>query len=231
MKRPLQLPIWTFPIALLVVAVASYGLLIRWLGFYWDDWAFAWISHTFGPAGLVRYFSTNRPVWGLIYELSMPILGPNPLAWQVFGIGWRWLSAVAMWWAFSTLWPARRVQLAWIALLFLVYPGFGQQSIAITFGHFFFVLTIYFLSLGAMLWSIRRPAWRIPLTAAALLGAAFNLFAMEYFFGLELLRGVFIWVALGETILPNRQRLIATLRIGRPTWFWQGSTSSGGYSS
>jgi hypothetical protein len=207
---------WTVPVALGLVTIASFGVLARWLGYYWDDWAFAWISHTFGPAGLARYFSTNRPVWGLIYRLTTPILGQNPLSWQLFAIFFRWLSAVALWWALASLWPQRKGQVVWIALLYLVYPGFGQQSIAITYGHFFVVLSVFFFSIGGMLWSIRRPEKYGLFTALSLLGAAVNLFSLEYFFGLDLLRGVFVWILLGEMAYKGRARLLRTLRYWSP---------------
>ncbi len=214
--KRLHFPSWTIPLALLAVTVASYGLMINQLGFYWDDWPFAWITHTFGNAGLTRYFATNRPVWGLFYKLTTPFLGQNPLVWQIFGLTWRWLSAVALWWALGKLWPARKAQMAWVALLFVVYPGFGQQFIALTYGHFFLILTLFFLSLGLMLWALRSKARYWPLTGFSLLTSAANLFAMEYFFGLDLLRPLLIWLALGEQELAPRRRLAETARRWAP---------------
>jgi hypothetical protein len=214
--RSIHLKSWTVPLALLAVAVAAYGLLAHSLGFYWDDWGFAWITRTFGNPGLTRYFSTNRPFWGLLYKLTTPLLGQNPLIWQGFAIFWRWLSAVALWWALCQAWPKRSIQAAWVALLFLVYPGFGEQSIAITFGHMFLVLTIFFFSLGLMVLALRRPKHYWLFTILALLGSVVNLFTLEYFFALDLLRPILIWVALGESTSLWRERARKTLRTWLP---------------
>ena len=85
------------PFLLLVIAILAYGLLIPTLGFFWDDFPLSWIYDTYGVDGLERYFSTNRPYWGLLFRLTMPLLGDSPLAWQLFGLFWRWMSAVLLW--------------------------------------------------------------------------------------------------------------------------------------
>jgi len=212
----LQLPPWSVALVLLGVAILAYGLLANTLSFYWDDWAFAWITRTFGNPGLTRYFSTNRPFWGLIYKVTTPVLGQNPLLWQIFALFWRWMSAVALWWALRQLWPARPQQAAWTALLFLVYPGFGEQSIAITFGHMFLVMTIFLASLGATIAAIRRPERARTLTGLALAGSMINLFTLEYFFGLEFIRPLLIWLALDGRGLSIGRRALRTLRIWLP---------------
>lgn len=211
--RKLRVPEWSVPLALLVSAILAYGLLANRLGYYWDDWGFAWISRTFGPSGLERYFSTNRPVWGRIYALTTPILGANPFVWHIFALIWRWLSAVAIWLLLRMIWPDKKAASTWAAFFALLYPGFGQQSIGLMYSHFFIVMTALFVSLGLMVWSIRsfqekeKPAWQAYLaSAAALLLGALNLFSMEYFFGLDLLRPLLIWIVLGGSIPRLRQR-------------------------
>ena len=92
-----RLPAGIHPLLLLAVAVLAYGLVIPWLGFYWDDYPMAWIADQFGPEGMARYFSTNRPFWGLLYEITTPVIGAQPLAWQLFALFWRWASAAAFW--------------------------------------------------------------------------------------------------------------------------------------
>ena len=52
------------PGLLLLIAIAAYGLSIRRMGLFWDDWWFLWIAKSAGPEGLARYFSTNRPFYG-----------------------------------------------------------------------------------------------------------------------------------------------------------------------
>jgi len=61
-------------IILLVVAILSYGLLIPQMGFYWDDLPMSWIRYQLGPEALTQYFSTNRPVWGVLYQATTRII-------------------------------------------------------------------------------------------------------------------------------------------------------------
>jgi hypothetical protein len=74
---------------LLVVAVLAYGLLIPQLGFYWDDLPMSWIRYELGPEAMTRYFSTNRPVWGLLYQITTRLLPQVPAYWQIFALLWR----------------------------------------------------------------------------------------------------------------------------------------------
>lgn len=205
------LPNWAVPLLLLGLCILSYGLLLPWLGVYWDDWAFSWISQHLGAAGLSRYFATNRPFWGLIYQWTTAWIGPEPWQWQLFGLAARWLCAVSLWWLLRLLWPRQPQAAAWVSILFVVYPGFDQQPIAITYGHFFIVLTAFFLSLSLMLLALRRPRRFALFTALALLASAVNLLAMEYFYLLDLLRPLLIGLVLAQTITPRRERLRLTL--------------------
>ena len=108
------------------------------------------------------------------------------LAWQVFGILTRWLSGLALGWAFSLLWPKRKSEITWIVAMFLVYPGFLQQYVPMTYSHMFIVQAMFFVSLGLMLLAIRRNprvhnlrrSGSLPLT---ILVAVLSWFSLEYF--------------------------------------------------
>jgi len=210
------LPLWTVPLALLSVCVLAYGLMIPWLGFYWDDWAFIWISQRLGSDGLQRYFATNRPVWGLIFQATTALLGSVPWHWQVFGIFWRWVSAVAFWAVMRLTWPRQQKTAAAAALILTVYPAFNQQPIAITYGHFFIVFCAFLFSLAAMLAVARGVRWPLIWTGLGALFSLLNLVCMEYFFLLDLLRPMLLWLALAEVIPAWRGRLRAVWRAWVP---------------
>ena len=200
-------------IALLIATLLVYGFFIPFLGFYWDDLMLQWISHTMGTSGLANYFSTNRPVWGLFYQLSTSLLGDQPWQWQVFAIFWRWLAAYGFFSLLMQLWKNKTPALL-AAMIFLTYPGFGQQYIATVYGHFFLVLSAFFFSLTFSLMAVqaqgRKRAWLLH--AVALLLSAVNLFSMEYFFMLELLRPVLIWVVMRENGVSVRNQLVKVLQ-------------------
>ncbi len=199
------------PVFLLALCVVAYAPLITRLGFYWDDFPISWIAATMGGDGLERYFSTNRPVWGLIYRATTPLLGSAPLTWQIFGLLMRWVTGLGLWLLLRQVWKKHEPFAAWAAALFVLYPGFSQQFIAFMYSHFYIVLSSLLFSLVLMAHSLRSSRWYWPLTVASGLLSLLNLLAMEYFFLLDLLRPALIWILLSESIPDRRERFKRTL--------------------
>jgi hypothetical protein len=195
------------PILLLVIAILAYGLLILQMGFYWDDLPISWIRYQLGPEALTRYFSLNRPVWGMLYQLTTGIIPQVPAHWQVLALLWRWLGAVVVWGIVRQLWKDKPHFALGVALLFLVYPGFNQQWASFLYSHFFIVLFFFLFSLLGMLRAIAQPKRYRAWTFMGMLSSALNLWMMEYFFTLELMRIGVIWTALREESMPVRERM------------------------
>jgi hypothetical protein len=197
-------------IILLVVAALAYGLLIPQLGFYWDDLPMSWVRYQLGPQAMAQYFSTNRPVWGLLYQVTTRLLPHVPIYWQIFALFWRWLGGVVLWAIIRKLWPERSHLALGVSLFFLLYPGFNQQWGSYLYSHFFIVIFFYLSSLYLML----RGGWRN--TIPALLLSALNLWMMEYFFVLELARPFVIWISLHDESISPRQRFRRTFNLWAP---------------
>jgi hypothetical protein len=208
--KKLQFHEWTLPFAVLVISLLSFGLLIPWLGFYWDDWPAVWFLHLFGPSGFANVFAVDRPLLGRLFMLISPIFGVSAFQWQLFGIITRLLCALIFWWVLRGLWPTARSEIIYTVLLFLIYPGFKQQYISVTYSYTWVTMSVLLLSFGTMLWAIRKPRWFWLLYISSWICAALTLFTDEYFFGLEILRVVLIWVVLTETIPSIRNRLLRT---------------------
>jgi hypothetical protein len=201
------------PLLLLLLSVLSYALLIPWLGFYWDDWAGIWVSHSLGAAGLREYASLSRPFEGWIFAWTRSLLGETPVHWHIFAVVIRWLSAVAVWWSLRGLWPEKPREVASIAFLFAVYPGFAVQPSAWIHSQGYFIpLVLFTFSLGAMIWAARTPRLYWPLTILALLTSTISMMLTEHFVGLELLRPLLLWFVLSEQIervgKPLRRTLV-----------------------
>jgi hypothetical protein len=183
-----QLPSWTGPLAILLAGIGAYGLFITRAGFYWDEWPFLWFDHAYGPDGVVKYFNTLRPFLGYFYAATIPVLGTNSVAWQVFGIFTRCLAGLSLWWLLKSIWPERKKSTLAAAILFMVFPSFSQQYIAIMWSHLFVLLAIFFCSLTWLVLSLRQPERRLLYLVLSLATGAISLFTSEYWFGLELLR-------------------------------------------
>ena len=207
------------PVALFALIVLAYGTRIADLGFYWDDWPNVWFFAVRGNAGIIDAFAQDRPFLSAIYILCMNLLGQSPLAWQVFGLFARWLCAVGFGWAFLALWPRQRFQVFAATALFALYPGFTQQWISVIYGQAFLLYAALFFSLGLTWRQARIPAvgrgQALGWAFAAWVFSGFHIFSTEYFFGLELLRPLGLWLILSsvQDRLPLRQRLLRVLRL------------------
>ncbi len=186
------------PLSLLIVALLAYAPLFSQLGYYWDEFPWTWTYFQLGPRAMVQLFSTSRPFWGLIYQVSMPLVGPYPWRWQLLAVFLRWLTALLLWAILRQVWPKHPRPALWASLFFLVFPGFGEQFIAFMYTHFFLILSCFLFSLYLSLLAIRRPERYLLYTSAAILLAAVNLLTMEYFYFLEFFRLALFWVLLDD---------------------------------
>ena len=201
--RRISFPLWTIPAALLVIVAAAYGFFAAQGGIHWDDWAFMWVPAFLGKPGLAQYFASSRPLWGDFYILNTSWIGTNIFGWQIFALVWRWLAAVALWWALHLTWPKKSRAVFFITLFIVLYPGFMEHSIVITYGHFSLIFTFFFLSIALMLFGERHPRYFWPAMIGGVLCSAINLFTLEYYFGIELLRPLLLWIVISE-ITPDR---------------------------
>lgn len=189
------------PLLLLIVTVLSYGILAPFIGLYMDDWYILWFKHVFGILEYPRYFALDRPLMGYFYVAASYLLGgsESPLVWQIFTIFLRWLTTYALWGMANTLWPDAKRQNTWVALLAAVFPGFTQQWFAIIYSFFFACLAGFFFSITLMVRALqnRKKFWLYYLFSLLLM--AYCVLASEFYFGLELVRGVVIWLVLSRS--------------------------------
>ncbi|MGE5462508.1 MAG: hypothetical protein ACM3PS_04080, partial [Syntrophothermus sp.] len=120
----MRFPEKTFPLALLVICALAFGVFLPWLGFYWDDWPVILMSKFFGVNAFAEFYKYDRPISAWTYILTAPLLGLTPLAWQIFALVLRWLTGLFYWLTLRLLWPHRKRETAWVAVLFLIYPVF-----------------------------------------------------------------------------------------------------------
>jgi hypothetical protein len=185
------------PIFLLALALLTYALFFWERGFYWDEAPWTWIYFRLGPPALTQTFSTSRPFWGLLYQVLLPMFGPHPWVWQILMVLLRWLSAVLVWAIFRLVWPKDARPALWTSALFLVYPGLGQNFIALMYTHFYIILNAFLLSLYLSMLAVQKKS--VPLTLLALGLAVINLMTMEYFYFLEFFRIALFWLVIEGT--------------------------------
>ena len=203
------------PLLLIALALLAFGILIPWLGFYQDDWHHIYYFSQEGIDGLARFlFFDSRPFAIAVYAPLFSILGTHPLGWHLFGLLMRILLALTFLQVANLLWPQTRRENTIIAALFMLYPAFLLQPMAVMFALHWAMYLFYLLSVWLMLLALRSDKYFLPLTAASLLLSAFQLLMLEYFIGLELLRPVLIFLALRADL--GRKRWLSTLKAWIP---------------
>ena len=207
----------TIPPALFLLTLLTYGLMLPWTGFYWDDWPFAWIQKFLGPAEFIPAFEPFRPFLGPIFVGTTSLLPPNPLVWQSFALLVRFALAWAAWWAFKSIWPDAKWHTLAASLLFLVFPGYSQHWVAYTHINqewipFFF----YILSFGFTARGFRSPEKSRRYTWMALICLVLGVFPTEYFATQEPLRFLFLWALITEETAGFWPRIRRILKLWWP---------------
>lgn len=216
LKKLKKEDLWIAGLILLLILLA-YGLLIPELGFYWDDWPFAWFLRFFGPGEFIESFRPFRPLLGPIFTATTTIFGGHPVIWQAIGLLVRFLLALEFWVLLKRVWPAQNANVLWVTFLFALYPAYLQQWVAFTHVNqelipLMFLLASFIVTVHALRNQLSSMRW----TAAALILQFLGLFTTEYFFGLEVLRVFFLLVILSENAPSPREVVKKGLRIWLP---------------
>jgi len=187
------------PVLFAVLTVVTYGLLLPFMGFYWDDWPFAWIQNFLGPREFIPAFEPFRPFLGPIFFVTTSLLPPNPIWWQALALILRFALAMTSWWTFKSVWPDAKWQTLAASLFFLVFPGFSQHWVAYThINQEIIPFLFYLLSFGFTAQALRKPEKFKRFTIFALLTMVLGVFPTEYFATQEPLRFLFIWVMIAD---------------------------------
>jgi len=194
----------TIPIVFFILTILTYGLMLPWTGFYWDDWPFAWIENFLGPAEFIPAFIPFRPFLGPIFFVTTSLLPPNPLVWQSLALLLRFALAWAAWWTFKSIWPDQPWQTLTASLLFLVFPGYSQHWVAYThINQEIIPFLFYLLSFGFTAQALRHQDKFKRYTVFALLLLVLGIFPTEYFATQEPLRFLFILALITDHLSLN----------------------------
>jgi len=192
-----------FPWLLLALAGLVYGVLIPWLGLYWDDFPYVYFGHVLGTTQYHRVFFDERPFLPVLYNLTAPIFNENPITWQIFALVGRWALALCFGWLVRLIWP-KKDELSIIAtVLFLVYPGFSQQWVSNIYSRIYILEILFLLSLGWMIQAARASQRSWLYSFMALIAGCVSLLGSEYFFGLEFIRPLLLWFVLRAEDRPR----------------------------
>lgn len=203
-------------LGLLTLCGLSYGLLAPKMGFFLDDWYIVSTYRIFGVSGFTEYFRGDRPLLSFIYLIFMPIFKDSLLAWQILAIFTKCLSALTFWILLEMLLPGKRLFTYATALLFGIYPGFKFHYFVIMYSQTYFLMALYFLSYIFMLLSYRQAKRFWVFSILAMMCQFLGIAPMEYFYGLEFIRPILIFLVLTQQEQNFRKRALSTLKIWLP---------------
>jgi hypothetical protein len=197
---------WFYPVALLLIGVLAFGLMIPFLGFYWDDWESVYLYHLHNPAIIFPYFA-ERPFSAFIYLILFPFTSMTPLVWQTVALVLRWIGVLFIYLTLNAVWPTRTWLNRWIGVLLLVFPGFLQQPVAVTYSRHFTAFALFAVSLYLTVLALQqRKYFWLWMPLSVIFGIA-QIFMIEYFVGLELIRPVIIWAVLSADEKEKKHRV------------------------
>jgi hypothetical protein len=197
MKKSIH-PISGSILLVVILSLLSFLPLSNKLGFYFNDWhpVLSKLTNT----SLFNLFKIDRPVLGLIYPITTKIFGMDPFLWQLFGIFLRTLGAIVFFTILIQIWPKEWKQLTLMSGLMVLYPGFSQQPIALTFSNHFIGIILGLSSISLSIFILKHEDLsRVKKIILILLTLGFEfsyLVIYEYMIGFEPVRWVFIWYIL-----------------------------------
>ena len=187
-----------------ILCVLCYGILIPFLGFYWDDFPYLYQLHSFGPAGFPEYVASDRPFSAWIFMLTTGLFKFNPLGYHLLAFFLRFISVVLFYQILKEIWSDKNDFSFFASSIFAIYPGFLQQPIALIYCHHFSVLDIFLLSVLLMVRGAKARKLNILLFILSVLGSL-QMFSLENFATLELIRPFFLWMMLKNRGLTGKK--------------------------
>lgn len=196
----------TVPLLLVIVAAVSFLPLASSTGFYGDEWhmVYSYVSHP--ESGLARYFYYDgHPTISWIYQISFNLLGINPFAWHLFAFLWKYFATLWFWYLLNAIWPEQKLETAFAAIVFMLYPRFYMNAMAVAYFETWFAYVVLWASFYYSVKAVQTSQKSFYLIAFLLKGV--HLLTSEYTWGIELIRVFFIWAGLRHTHWNNRERL------------------------
>lgn len=203
-----------FSVALLtLVSAAVYLFFVPKFGYLNDDWYLMFAAGAKGPSVFWDIFAIDRPLRALVMIPAYRLFGADPLYYNLSAFLFRLLSGVFFLWILRTLWPGRKRITLWMALLFLLYPGFLSQPNAIDYLSHMAGLAAGMFSIGLTLKAVQsntRTRKALIYLPSILLGW-FYLSQIEWYIGLEFFRFACVFLLafrLNETIWARVVRFL-----------------------
>ena len=103
---------------------------------------------------------------------------------------------MSLYWLIKQTWPDKKILAVTACLCVVVYPGFQAQFSSMIYSITFYIFSLFLLSLYFSIKTINSPNHKLINLIISLFFSAISLITSEYFFTLELVRYLLIWITI-----------------------------------
>ncbi|OJX38418.1 MAG: hypothetical protein BGO78_10515 [Chloroflexi bacterium 44-23] len=183
-----------YALVLFLVMFAAYNLMIKNIGYYYDDWEGVLLQkQNYSFSQIWNYFLIDRPFSALVHFVLNPLLGAKPASWRIAGMLINWAAILFIVKSLLRIWPKRIMEIGWIGLLLAVYPGITRQFVIRTSMVHYISMLLFSISIWLMIKAVQEREHRWVLLAVSLALSLLQMLIIEYFAGLELIRGLILF--------------------------------------
>lgn len=181
---------------LALISALTYLPRIGEMGYYRDDWYFLYDALVVGPRALIEIALHTRPIRGPLYALYFSLFGLNPLPYHIVMYLTRLLGGLGALWLFNLIWTRQRRANFFMAVLFVLFPGFLWWVAGFEFQPYVLSVGLQAFSIALTLKAISSENMpkRLGWTVAALLSGWAYLALVEYAIGMEALRLICVYL-------------------------------------
>ena len=207
---------YLFEIAILVTSsIFVYLIHISKFSYYRDDWYYMYDGLVSGGQIFVEMFRHLRPARGPLFEFLFGLFGTNPIPYHILLYLLRLAGSLGALWLFRILWPKQREATFFMALLFLIYPGFLWWIQGFEYQPMVLSVGLQIFSIIFTLKAIDSPSklhWILWSFGSLLCGWIYLAF-VEYAIGMEVFRWLCVYLIISHSYKAAlAQRILRTIR-------------------
>jgi len=187
--------------AIIILGILSafiYLPLVAQFGYTHDDWYLMYAAKVKGISIFHTIFSEDRPLRAFVMMPAYFSFGDNPFYYNLSSYFFRLLGGISFLWALRLVWVKEKLPTLFMALLFLIYPGFLSHPNGVDYLSHQVALAFAPMSIALSLKAVlTTKKWHRLLfyLLSVLLGGVY-LGLMEYYIGIESLRFLLVFVIL-----------------------------------
>jgi hypothetical protein len=186
-----------FLILISALVYLPYAMRLR---YYLDDWYYIYDGIIAGPNVFHSMFTIDRPARGYFFDVYFSLFGPHSLPYHLGAYLWRLLAGLSALWLFNILWTWNKRFDFFIALLFILYPGYSWWVSAIEYQPMIASLALQVLSVVFTLKTLQTTGLfsKIIYTLGAIFTGWIYIALVDYAIGMEVFRFICVYVVISQ---------------------------------